>query len=718
MRDGQIFSIAIFTLISPAVAAEDNAGRDVPALPVIVISPELTPANPQEVPKTVATFSGRQLDAMGTGDTVNLQYDVPGLVFKTNSVLGQPYLRGVGSDLITSGAEASVATFVDGVYLPRATHAIQDFFDLDRIEVIKGPQGVHLGRNVVGGAISIHTHDPVPYRSAYADVLFGNYDKRQIRFVLNQPLNGPSLGFRLAGITTRRDGYSDNIFLGNDADDEDYNALRAKLRYHPSSRLDVMLSMEYGSENSSRGLGHHPDPVNGVNGGILLGGTVPGDRREITHNTPPTQEADTGRYITRLKWRPGDLEFVSTTAYITDDADITLDLDATDIDFANNFPGLTSRATSQEFRLSSHDARPLSWVSGVYLLHEDTDIWVDVRFPLASAINRGEGSADTRSVSAFGQLVYRFTDRLNARAGLRYTRDRRSVNVIQTITDPLGALGPAGTTVLTQREQQDWEAFTPEVGVEYALSRATLYYMTAARGFKAGGYNLTAVQPAFDPEYLWAYEAGIKTELASHRWLFNAALFRYDYDDMQLLTPPAGAPTGTFPMVINAAEACIQGLDIEARYRPAWNYGFSAGVALLDARFDRFVSQDPNNPTADPDHAGDPLPQAPKVNVNVSAHYSWPLEQGELTLRGGYRYQSEMYFNVYQDPAVRQSGYGLVNAGASYESRNGRWYVQVYGRNLTDKLYAQSMIRQDPLIGILRWWGAPRTIGLRMGYRI
>lgn len=717
--------LLICCLSDPAGAAEipverEERGRTTPvdqATPYwqpILISPEWQAVDPQRVPKMVNYYSGEELDSSGILNTIDLQYKAPGFVFKTNAVLGQPYLRGVGSDIISAGAESSVATFVDGVYLPRAFDTIVDFYDVERVEVIKGPQGVHLGRNVVGGAVSIHTKDPEPYRTGYADVLLGNYDQRQLRGAVNVPINGPELVFRLAGTMAKRDGYTENIFLRQDADDEDYYALRAKLLYTPRENLSLLFSAERHDEDSSRAIGPHVDPDNGVNGGITFGGIVPGDPREITSNVAPKVDVRSSRYSARLTWDNDVFELLSTTAYLKTEGALALDLDGTNVDYSANFPSADSETVSQEFRLSSPVEQPFSWIGGLYFLLENTDQVLDVRLPLAGIRNAPDGQVDTRSYAAFGQLAWRFQPDWRAKAGLRYSRDTRKLDLIKTVSSP------AGTAVSTQFEHENWHAFTPEIGLEYSPDRNRLYYATIARGYKPGGFNTSTIQPAFDSEFLWAYEAGIKRTFPQRRLRTNAALFYYDYEDMQLNTPPSGAPVGTFPIVINAAKASVRGAEIDVLFQPRWNLDLSLAVTLLDAQFEDFDSVDPNNPTDDPDRTGNALPQAPEVSLSLGAAHRWPIEGGTLRLSGEYRYQSEVYFSIYEDPVVRQGGYGLVNAGLVYENHKGDWYAELYGRNLTDQLYTQTVNRNDTsggLTGVKRFWGAPRTLGLRIGYR-
>ncbi|HEB86922.1 MAG TPA: TonB-dependent receptor [Gammaproteobacteria bacterium] len=678
----------------------------------IVITPEGQPVDPQQTPKTVNYFSGQELDRSGINNTIDLQYKTPGFILKTNALLGQPYLRGVGSDIISAGAEASVATFVDGIYLPRAFDSIVDFYDLERVEVIKGPQGVYLGRNVVGGAVSIHTRDPQPYKTAYADILYGSYNKRQLRSAVNLPITGSTLVFRLAGTATRRDGYSQNIYLHEDADDENYYAMRGKLLYIPTENLRLLLTASHSSEDSSRAIAPQPDPHHGVNGGIALGGIVPENPRELTSNVSPNLNVQSNRYSARLNWKYEHFEFISTTAWVDTQGKLAMDLDGTNVNFSANYPKADSNAFMQELRLLSATQKNLSWITGLFLFNEEAEQMLDVRLPLNGVKSVPDGTVGTLSYATFGQLTWRFFPGWRSKVGIRYSHDRRKLDLVKTVSKS------TGTTITTQDAEKSWRALTPEFTLEYSPHSNKFYYITASRGYKAGGFNTSSIQPAFDSEYLWAYEAGIKSTLPKQHLLLDVALFYYDYDNMQLRTPPRNAPVGTYPIVINAAKSIIKGLDLEARFQPMWNLGFSLAATLLNAKFADFVSVDPNNPGDNPDRSGNPLPQAPDISLNLATDYSWLLNNGKLTFDAEYRYQSSVYFNIYTDPEVKQNSYGLVNMSLDFESRNGRWYANLYGRNLTNKLYAQTINRSDPLYGIKRYWGAPRTIGLRLGYRL
>ena len=585
--------------------------------------------------------------------------------------------------------------------------------------MLKGPQGVNLGRNVVGGAVTIVTQDPLPYREATASLLLGNYDHRQLQFTLNEPIQNGDAAVRLSGLFNDRDGLSENTFVGADQDDEGLRSWRLQYQYNP--RSDLLLNVAYhdSREQSSRYISWAPDPNVPGSGALAFGGTVADDPRELRHNFVPDQTVRKQLLGVRFEQTFDDLVLSSATSFQRNALKLRADIDGTDLNFSVNAPEESSRVFTQELRLRpAHNVGGFDWLAGVYLLHEEAEQVIDVTLPLVSARNRVDGAVDTDSWAVFGEASYAFAERWEITAGLRYSVDRRRLDLVERIEDPLGALGPPGTTVNTQQDSDRWESLMPEVSLVYSADAHTLFWAKVSEGQKAGGFNTSAVQPGFDPETLLATEVGLKKSFPSLSLYTEVALFHYDYRDMQLLTPPAGAPLGTFPQVINAAKSTIQGLDLVARYRPVPPVGLNFGMTWLDARFDEFVSQDPNRPGSDPNHAGGRLPNAPKVSLNLGADYTLPTEGGgQWTAGVDYRYQSEVYYNIYQDPATRQGDYGLVNASLVYRDPKRQWSLQFYGNNLTDEAFWQGIIRQDPLIGTLRNPGAPRTFGMRASVR-
>jgi iron complex outermembrane recepter protein len=685
----------------------------------VVVTAERRLADAQRTPISISVLSRTQLDATGAQTTADLQHLVPGLVFKTNTVLGQPYIRGVGSDIISAGADPSVATYVDDVYQARAIAAFQTLYDLDRVEVVKGPQGTLFGRNVTGGAVRLFSRRPEPEFSTEGDVLLGSYDQVRLRGVLNAPVRGDGAILRLSGVATQRDGYTRNLLTGGTIDDEDLRSVRTQLQLGATGRVKTLLIAESTRERSTRTLGQHPDATCCASLGVLLGGAVPNDPRDVLHDLPEHVSVTSKGISAKVAWGTNAVSFDSTTAYRKTEFDGALDLDSTDVPAVANFPVERSTLVTQDFQLTSADSGDVSWVAGIFYLREDAFQSLDIELPLFSAFSRPSGAVETEAYAVYGQAAYRATERVRLTAGTRYSRERRAQDFSQVISDPLGAVtGTPGSIELANRESKSWTSWTPKLAAEYFASETLLVYASISEGVKAGGFNSSAFQPAFDPEELVAAEIGIKLSAPSGRTRFNAAAFHYDYSGLQLLTLAPGSPPSAFPIVINAAAATVRGIELQLETQPTNSLRIDSGIALLDATFDDFVSVDPNNPLDDPNRADQPMPQAPRVEANVGVQYEWNFARyGRLTLRTDWRRQASIFLNAFADPAVRQRSYSLVDARAVFERSDARWHVAVFGRNLGDELYAQSRIRQDPLVGALSAWGAPRTYGVELGGR-
>ncbi|MCI0420492.1 MAG: TonB-dependent receptor, partial [Acidobacteria bacterium] len=267
-------------------------------------------------------------------------------------------------------------------------------------------------------------------------------------------------------------------------------------------------------------------------------------------------------------------------------------------------------------------------------------------------------------------------------------------------------------------QHADFDAVTPKIVVEYTSSAETLFYGSASRGYKAGGFNSNTFQPApFDPEDLWAYELGVKATLADGRIRLNAAAFYYDYRDLQLNTIPPGSPPGTFQVVINAAKSTVTGLEAEILAAPDDNLELNFSFSLLDAKFDEFLALNPNDvASGEVDRGGKRMPRAPEFSVNLGAQYGFNVSTGRVILRGEYRYQDDIFLDPFQDPLVAQKGYSIVNARLTYEHGDGKWRISAFGRNLANKDFLQSDIRVDGLFGNLQFFGPPRIFGLQFDY--
>lgn len=688
-----------------------------PPRPPITITTPRRPVELGEVPMAVTVFTAEDLAAAGAETTMDLQHRTPGFVFKMDNILGQPYIRGVGSSLLSAGADPSVATFVDDVYRARSVSAVQRFYDIERVEIARGPLGSLYGRNALGGAVRIFSKPPVHELAFESDVAYGRFDELRFRGALNVPVVEDRLAARLSGLFSKRDGYSRNVFLGEDLDDDDFWSVRGQLLAEPTPDLQIRLIADYTHQDDSRNLAPQPDPDCCVNGGVLFGGTVPSDPRKVRNDVENGVDFESRGASAKLVWNLGAFELSSISAWRKTEFDQLLDLDLTEAPFGSVAPRERSRTVSQELQLAWDGGGPLTGLAGLYYLHEDALQELDTQLPLFGLRSQPRADVDTDAFAVFGEARYRLADAWRFTAGLRVSHEARGIDYREIVSASAGPGGGTITQILRMDDEERWTALTPRFVAEFAPRDGLLAYFSVTRGFKAGGYNTTVLQPAFDPEHLWSYELGVKADFWDQRARLAASAFWYDYDDLQLQTVAPQRPT-QFPIVVNAAKATIRGLELELSARPLAGLELELEVAFLDAEFDDFVSVDTNNPGADPDRSGGRLPQAPEWSGNASLAYTWGLGAwGSLVARVAGSYRSETFYNAFEDSNVKQSGYGLLDASLLYTMPGGHWTLSIVGRNLTDRLYAQNVVRGDPVTGALRFWGPPRTWSVQLAAR-
>ncbi|MBI5184655.1 MAG: TonB-dependent receptor [Nitrospinae bacterium] len=672
----------------------------------VTVTAERREEDPQEVPMSITVHTGEELNASGVESTLDLPLRTPGFLFSTNAVLGQPYIRGVGSDFVSIGSESTVAIYKDGVYQSRAMGALADFFDVERVEVVKGPQGTLYGRNATGGTVNIISRTPEPDLSMEADLIYGNYNKLRIQGMVNAPLVDDRVFLRLSGLSSDRDGFIRVVNLGTRTDDEDLRAGRAQLRILASEEVEVLVSADYMKEKGSRGLGAKVNsnlPAPQID---LFGGINPGDPREVYNTFKDRNDLYEIGDSLKITWDSGLFSLMSLTAYHETDLNLLIDIDHTDVDYSSSAPNENSKAVTQEFQFTSNDKGPLEWLAGVYYLHEKSAQELDFSLtPYAVRLNTFARNR-TNAYAVYGQASYFLTDKWRATAGLRYGYEDKH-HVIHN--------GAAGT--LYKDASKGWGAWMPKFGLDFFATEDILAYVSATRGFKSGGFNSAGSGEQFNPEFIWSYEAGLKSSVPGGRLQWNASAFYYDYKDLQVQSFSNDAP-GLF-LLENAAQAEVKGLETDLRAFLLPDLDMEIGVALLDARFTEYATPDPDalDPTANQDLSGNLLPKAPELTSNVMLRYAYPLMgHGDLIMQGDWRYQSEVFFNQFNAHGVNQKGFHILNARLEFEAAGGDWRLALWGKNLTSALYRQNVIRNTQFIGSLDFWGAQRTFGFQAAY--
>ena len=705
-----------------ATMAQGQVGESARAqnvLDEIIVTAEKRKASLQDVSIAVTALSGDRLENSGIEDSMALEMVTPGLVMSGNGSWGFVTIRGVGSTALQGpGTDPSAAVYIDGVYQSRFTSALIDLVDVAQVEVLRGPQGTLYGRNANAGAIKYTSKEPGNDLAGNVSASFGNYNMRKIKGALDIPLVEDELSIRLSGTTTERDGFTQEITQGYDVDYADLTAGRLTVKYTPSDSLTFVL---HGTAINDDGdlMGYKPfvDPA-----GFYAGAQQISDPREVAYDFPVSENSTKTRALDlTVNWELANKNLTSITAYTDSEVGPWLhDSDGTELAGLNGGrvrtdgtvgDGLrTSNKTfSQELILASAGEGALEWLVGLYYLNDRPSWFTGLDLPqLSLGLLSFDSKADIDAYAAFGNLSYPLTDQLSVNGGVRYSYEKKEFTTSQ-LWDLSVVRGP-------EVREESWSEVTPKLGLDYQVSEDVLLYFSWAKGFKSGAFEATsfAVDPA-DPETMTAYELGAKSTFSEGRVRLNLSAFKYDYKDLQVRTPNVSGTT-IFPILANAAEADISGLEAEFSIMPSERMRLDIGLAWLDAEFDQFISIVGITPV---DVSGNKLPQSPDFTANVGVEYGFALPEniGDLNFRIDYYYSGEKYFDQFNEDRSRQESYDLLNARLAFTSQDESWSLAAFGKNITDELVMLD-VSTAALYGsgsIVRF-APPRTYGLELNY--
>ena len=730
-----LLSLAGFLSQPPASAQQ---------LEEIVVTAQRRAESLQDVPITINALSGEQLSSSGIEYTTDLQFHVPGFVLSPNAQFGLPFLRGVGTDQITVGLEGSVAVHSNGVYLPRLVSSITDFYDIERVEVIKGPQGTLFGRNATGGVINVTPRQPEEEFGGYIDFSAGNYETLRVSGAVNVPLAEDRASLRIAALGSFDDGYVSNPYLNSRSEETDVVSLRPQLLLQVTDDLSIRLFGDYTKDESSRGQSAQLRPVYASNLGVAFGAPLHTGIRTQSGDASLQLDLEDYGFGAEITWDLGAMEFKSLSSYRKYEQTWALDFDVSELNLIFSAPSESSESVLQEFQLASSGAGRLEWLVGAFLFFEEPE--QDFRLLFGAAPLGGtslaagglydSGIADvtrveTEAYAVFGQFSYSFTEAWRATLGLRYSYEKKEVDYNFALLDipapstaaELISNRPAlGFSPFGDSPKNSWNALTPKFGIEYAMSEDILWFASATRGFKSGGFNslLFGASPTLESvseEFIWSYESGVKTTLMDGRLRANAAFFYYDYSDLQqnVLTEEAIAAGNGFANVRNVGDAEIWGLELELDLAATPHLFFDGQLAYLNTEIEQLQAPDPNNP-ADVDQDGNDLPKAPEFSVSMGAEYHLPLDGlGNLALRMEYSYRDRIYYTLFNDPLAAAGSHNIVNGRLSLNSQADKWSVAVYARNLLDEDYEVGGFRGGAF-GNIAQFGRPRTYGVNLKY--
>lgn len=714
-------------LCLPTMAHAQGASKDAPIAERdtldpqdIIVTASRRAERVQDTAIAVNAFGSEQLEAAGLTDTSALQRAAPSLQFATSAGSSFVYLRGIGSNIFGSFSDNSVATYVDGVYVPRQTAAVQELFDIDRVEVLRGPQATLYGRNATGGAIMIATAAPSDSFTASGDVEYGNYDTLRVRAMVSGPIAGDALKARIAVIRHRRDGYSTNLATGADYDDKDLWAVRGTLLAEPTDNLSITLSGNWSKESGAPGASKSVDPNSLPFRTPPFGAGTPfsPDPRASYRSLVDSNPQENYGANLRVNWDLGPAELVSNSAFNRYEIGPNfLDLDDSLAPLLE-YRGETSvtKFYYQDLSLTSERGSRLGWLFGATLLHQKTGGELPTLTPGGLSLTRTNTEVDAFAV--YGQLDFNITDTLRAVGGLRYSKETR---------DGIASQSFAGSPFFTQTNKKSWDDVSPKIGLEYRPNPDTLVYLSATKGFKSGSFDPINVSNSADPEIIWSYEAGVKAELFDRLLMLNLTAFHYDYKDLQIFSGVVnGSLVQTF--IENAGKANVNGLEFEPTLRFSKDFRMGGSLTLLDGQYASgtiladLANARPGAPGFPAtvnyfDVGGNRMIQSPKVTTTLYADWTIPLANGgSIQLYGDYFYQSRRFFSAFEDPTLSAKGYEVVNLRATFNFPGDRFYVSGYIRNAGNTLI-RSQISRTPPFGTLESYAAPRLYGAQVGVR-
>jgi iron complex outermembrane receptor protein len=672
---------------SPASAAE------VAAIPEVVVTARRIKEGIQDIPMSVQALSGELLDESRVTRVNELQFYVPGLVVNTIGMFGVGFsLRGIGDQRIGG---LSVAPHLNGVYLGDANLAIARMFDLERIEVLKGPQGTLYGRNASGGSINFITRAPQPGLESLLELSYGSFETVRAQGYVNLPMG--TAAARVAFIASDGDGYIRNSVDDRRFAEDDYWGVRGSLHLAPSDDLRIDVMAQRIRDDGGSGDLWLPNPDFMPDPGDIHLTTVTLDK--------PYLHSEVGNVDVNLEYELAFATLRSISGYARSEV--------RNVDDCAGRPELAGcvRAAlpnefeqwSQELQLVIPGSRGISGIVGAYYSDSESELaFLFMQPALAPPLrNNSRSGFDDPAAAVFGQATASFADGWSATAGIRLSREKHRMHTIGTGADD----SPALLVGDTDSDDVSWR-----LDLSHAINDEAMVYASVATGYKSGGFAVGRSSDGglneYDPEELIAFEAGSKTQWLEGRLALNAAAFYYDFTDLQVSTAVFDGSTYIFG-IGNAAKAELYGIDAETSFQVSERWSLSGGVVWLGKREFTEYENDQSGDVL----SGNELVRSPEWSVNAMVEYARPLHDlGGLTARVEYSYRSDYFYTVENNPAYRQDNFGLVNAFVRFDAASGRWYLFVSGRNLTDEdYYNQVFIQASP--------GYPDTYEIGVGYR-
>ena len=678
----------------------------------------------QEVPVAVTAFTETALEEFNIEDLGDLDAYVPNLTIysaRGSSSTITAYIRGVGQSDPLWGVDPAVGLYIDDVYMARPQGGLLDVVDVERVEVLRGPQGTLYGKNTTGGAIKYITKPLKPDVEGAVSLGVGSYDQLDVKASLNAPLGSDAVVGRMSVASLNRDGFGENTFTGQDVSDKEILVARGSVGFYPTEDFNVILSADWLDDQS------------GVRGAKRLNAFNPldpartpplDDRYDIRSGMSNVNDTTLQGASATANWTINESWwFKSITAYRESETDTNIDFDTLPNKIVDVRATYEDDQTSQEFQLNYVGER-LDGVIGFYYFDGSAGGTVFNNFVNAS-FGTTNGQVETESYAFYGEGTWQFNEQWALTFGARFTDETKKADVLNQAYRNAN-FNPADViaTPADFEDEVDFQNISPKVSLDYQVTEDVLIYALGTRGFKSGGFNIRANVTAFplsarpfDDEQVTSFEVGTKTAWFDDRLYVNASYFHNDYEDIQLSiftgfdSNGDGTDDAFFGDFTNAGKATVSGVEIEMAANLTDNWTVNGNIAFLDAEYDEFITRNVN--VADTQK----FTNAPERSGALSTQYTWgDVFGGALSARGTVTYQDEVYPTTDLSEVIKQPGYSLLSAGLIWRSNESPWVLSLQGPNLTDKEYRTTGYNIAALGILTGFYGAPRQYTLTATY--
>ena len=704
-----LISLALVAALPAAPALAQDA------LETVTVTARKRVETLQDVPVAVTALSAESLERLNVRNMGDLQGNVPSLTVyaaRGSNTTITTFIRGVGQADPLWGVDPGVGIYLDDAYMARPQGALLEVFDVQRVEVLRGPQGTLYGKNTIGGAVKYVSKPLGTGFSGQASATLGSFGQVQAKGAVGGASSDGELRGRVAFAMLQRDGFGTNLSDGSEVSDQDTTAARLSLGWFPKSLpMDLQFSLDDTRDQSGMRGFQRLAPNRFVPGDVPMS-----SRYDIKSGMPNQNHTDSSGHALTANWRlGGDWALKYIYSHRESDTDTAIDFDGLPNKIADVLATYTDASDSHELQLSSGKG-----VIGIYRFSGDAGGRVRNNF-FNAIFGDTNGRVYTTGTAVFGDYEWELTPSFNLSTGLRWTEEeKRAVVLNRSFSNDSFTVPVATATDFDKTRKVD--NLSPRLSLGYEMSAATKLYATVSRGFKSGGYNIRANVAAvpdsakpFEDEELDSVELGAKMLLAGGTLELNTALFHNNYKNVQLsvftsYTQPNGQP-GFFGDFTNAGRANVDGLELEFIWRPSSSFQLRGNYSHIKAKYKEYMDRGVNVASQKQ------FSNTPKDSAAVDAEYRFAAFGGELRTRLGASYRSKVYPTTDLSEAIAQPGYTLVNAGITW-AKDKNLSFSLQGSNLTDKAY-----RTDgyniPALGVLNgFYGAPRQVSLGVSYRL